>query len=380
MLWLGRLFEERFTAVRLTLVALSGVGYLTLAPGGPTMSAVDRYLAIAVLLYSFVGVWEPLASVAGLAAANAVGNLFGADDDVVPTVGLCWAIFELGARRPARQAWIGLLLGLAGSMLSDYDELIVDPLTVVYAAGAPVIGALLVGLHVRALGELNRQAAERAGQELARARAEERTAIARELHDLVAHHVASIVLRVAVARNVLQLPDPRVRQVLDDVHATGSGALGDLRRLVTLLRDPSPSLANTTFVDPDGLPLALRTAVDRSVGIGLDVRADIDPEIVRLDARTALAVLRLTQEGLANVAKHAGPAARARLSITMAGDRVEFDLRDCGGTSTAEVPSEHSGLVGLRERVEVLGGTFRAGPEGSGWRVTAQLPAAEVPA
>src|SRR6185503_19887519 len=105
------------------------------------------------------------------------------------------------------------------------------------------------------------------------------------------------------------------------------------------------------FVDPDGLPLARRTAVDRRVGIGLDVRADIDPEIVRLDARTALAVLRLTQEGLANVAKHAGPAARARQSITMAGDRVEFDLRDYGGTSTADVPSEHSGLVGLCERV-----------------------------
>jgi signal transduction histidine kinase len=372
MLWLGRLFDERYTWIRLTLVALAGVGYLLLAPDGSTMSTLDRRIAVGVLLYGYVGVWRPLAAVAGISAVLAAGNLVGADDDLVPTVALAWAVFELGARRSGRQAGLGLLLGLAGSLLSDYDELVVEPVTVTYAAVAPVIAPLLVGLHVRSLGELNRQVVE---QELSRVRAEERTAIARELHDLVAHHVASIVLRVGVARNVLDLPDPRVRQVLDDVHTTGSGALADLRRLVAMLREPGPSLVDGTFVEPDGLPLALRAAVERGTLVGLDVEADIDAGVVRLDARTALAVLRLAQEGLANVAKHAGLAARAHLSVTVADDRVEFDLRDSGGSApTDPVPGARNGLIGLRERVEVLGGVLDAGPDNGGWRLTARLP------
>jgi signal transduction histidine kinase len=259
-------------------------------------------------------------------------------------------------------------------MLSDYDEVLDVALTVLYAAGAAVAAPLLLGLHVRALSELNRQAADRARQELSRVRAEERTNIARELHDLVAHHVASIVLRVAVARNVLPLDDPRVRQVLDDVHSTGSGALADLRRLVAVLREPG-SAQPPSFVDSKGLPVALRSAVERSHQIGLTVQVDIDPEVVGLDSRTALAVLRLTQEGLANVAKHAGRAARARLSIQLGDDQVEFDLRDFGGTTPATgAPNGGHGLIGLRERVEVLGGRLQAGPADSGWRLTALVP------
>lgn len=374
MLWVERLFEERYTAIRLTLVSLAGVGYLVLTPDGSTMSALDRGLAVGVLLFGYLGIWSPFTVVCGVSAAFAVGYLFGADNDAVPSVALAWAMFELGARRSGWQVWTGLAVGVTGTMLSDYDELIEVALTVLYAAAAAVVAPLLLGMHVRALGELNRQAADRARQEVSRVRAEERTAIARELHDLVAHHVASIVLRVAVARNVLPLDDPRVRQVLDDVHATGSGALTDLRRLVAVLRDPG-SARDVTFVDPEGLPVALRTAVDRSHRIGLQVQADIDPDVVRLDSRTALAVLRLTQEGLANVAKHAGPAARARLSIQVDDDRVEFELRDSGGPAGPAPggPAGH-GLVGLRERVEVLGGRLDAGPAGTGWRLTARVP------
>ncbi|MGK5676991.1 sensor histidine kinase [Micromonospora sp. URMC 106] len=374
MLWVGRLFEERHTAVRLTVVGLSGVGYLVLAPGGQTLSLLDRFLAIGVIAFGYVGIWSPVTVVCGISAALAAGWFFGADNDAVPTVALAWAMFELGARRSGRQVWCGLAVAIAGSMLSDYDELLDVALTVLYAATAAVAGPLLLGMHVRALGELNRQAADRAREEMSRVRAEERTAIARELHDLVAHHVASIVLRVGVARGVLPLDDPRVRQVLDDVHATGAGALADLRRLVAVLRDPG-STRYASFVEPEGLPVALRTAVDRSHQIGLTVQVDIDPEVVRLDSRTALAVLRLTQEGLANVATHAGTTARARLSVRVSDDQVEFDLRDFGGSAgPATGASGGHGLVGLRERVEVLGGRLQAGPTESGWRLTALMP------
>lgn len=373
MLWVGRLFEERYTAVRLTLVVLSGVGYLTMTPEGRSVGAVDLALAIGVLLFSYVGVWWPFAAVVWVSLVLGLGFVIGGDNDTVPTVGLAWAMFELGARRDGWPVWTGLGLGLAAHVVSDQREFIADPQTVAYGAAAAVAAPLLLGMHVRALGELNRQAAARAAQEQARVRDDERTSIARELHNLVAHHVASIVLRVAVARDVLPLADPRVRQVLDDVHATGSSALADLRKLVTVLRDPGAA-QQVFFVDPEGLPVALEAVVERCHGIGLSVQTDIDPEVVRLDSRTALALLRLTQEGLANVARHAGTAARARLSIRLGGEQVAFELRDFGGSVAPGAPGGGHGLVGLRERVEVLGGGLQAGPAGAGWVLSASLP------
>jgi len=234
---------------------------------------------------------------------------------------------------------------------------------------------LLVGVQLRTARELARQAGERAVQDISRVRAEERTAIARELHDIVAHHVASIVLRVAVAGEVLPIEDPRVRRVLDDVRSTGSSALADLRRLVSVLRDTNAA-PRDSFVDPEGLPVALAAAVDRTRGLGLQVEAKIDPAVIGLDSRTALAVLRLTQEGLANVAKHAGTSAQAQLSIEVQDDQVEFELRDFGGAApAAAVADSGHGLVGLRERVEVLGGRLLAVPAEPGWRLSALVPA-----
>lgn len=375
MLWVGRLFSERHTAIRLTVVGLSGVGYLTLTAEGAAMSPADLAIAIAVLVLGYAGVWSPFGAVLLMSALVGAGWFLAGVDDTVPTVGLAWAMFELGARRRGWAVPAGLLLGLAGHILSDLGEFLGGVAMVSYGAVAATAGPLLLGLHTRALGELNRQAAERAGRELERVRADERTSIARELHDLVAHHVASIVLRVAVARDVLDLDDPRARQVLDEVHGTGTAALADLRRLVTVLRDPEAA-RQVLFVEPAGLPVALEAAVDRSRRLGLTVHAEIDPAVARLDARTALALLRLAQEGLANVARHAGTAARADLSVRVGPHAVTFELADSGGRGAPGAPGDGHGLVGLRERVDVLGGSLQAGPAGSGWRLRALVPAA----
>lgn len=369
----GWLFDERFTAIRLAVVSLTGVAYLALAPDARAQSGLEWTLAVGVLVAGFAGIWSPLAVVCGTSAALAAGYLSGVDSDVVPAVALAWAMFELGARRYGWQIWCGLAFGIAATLLSGYSGAVEVVLTIVYRMAVGLAAPLLLGLHVRTLRDLSRQAADRARQEVDRVRAEERASIARELHDLVAHHVASIVLRVAVARDVLPVDDPRVRQVLDDVHTTGTGALADLRRLVAVLRDPGTAQP-PSVVDPSGLPVALRFAVDRSERIGLTVEADIDPAIAGVDARTAHAMLRLTQEGLANVAKHAGTAARARLSIRLGDDRVEFELQDFGGPPVPGASSSGHGLIGLRERVEVLGGSLRAGATGSGWRLTALVP------
>ena len=374
MLWLERLFAERHTFARLSIVALSGVGYLVIRPDGAALNAVDWVLSIATLLFGFAGIWSPFGVVVGISVALGAGFFFGADNDVIPTVALAWGLFEVGMRVSGRRVWISLLLGIAGSVVSDLSEAVETPVVVFYASAIMVV-PLLVGVQLRTARELARQAGERAVHDISRVRAEERTAIARELHDIVAHHVASIVLRVAVAGEVLPIEDPRVRRVLDDVRSTGSSALADLRRLVSVLRDTNAA-PRDSFVDPEGLPVALAAAVERTRGLGLQVEAKIDPAVIGLDSRTALAVLRLTQEGLANVAKHAGTSAQAQLSIEVQDDQVEFELRDFGGAApAAAVADSGHGLVGLRERVEVLGGRLLAVPAEPGWRLSALVPA-----
>lgn len=108
------------------------------------------------------------------------------------------------------------------------------------------------------------------------------------------------------------------------------------------------------------------------------VEADVDPAVGALDAVRGQAVLRLTQEALTNVAKHAGAEARAQLTVSVEDGAVHWAVSDDGrGAAPAGVPSGGGhGIVGMRERVEVLGGRLEAGPTGSGWRVRTVLPAA----
>jgi signal transduction histidine kinase len=256
---------------------------------------------------------------------------------------------------------------------------------------AVVVGLpVLLGLVIRTTRELGRQAEERAVEEQRRresesraARADERSAIARELHDVVAHHVASMVLRIGVARHVLPDLDPRVGEVFDDVHGTGTAALADLRRLVAVLRNPDGvrSDAALTAIDPSALPAALSGAVETARRAGLVVEAEVSPGAGSLDAVRGLAVLRLTQEALTNVAKHAGAGARARLHVDVVDGDVHWEVSDSGGTPGAVAAADAwgggHGLTGMRERVEVLGGRLEAGPHGGGWRVSTVLPAEE---
>jgi signal transduction histidine kinase len=201
------------------------------------------------------------------------------------------------------------------------------------------------------------------------------------LHDVVAHHVASMVLRIGVARHVLPDLDPRVGEVFDDVHGTGTAALADLRRLVEVLRGPDGVRgdADLTAIEPAALPAALGAAVDRARRTGLRVEAEIDPAVGALDSVRGLAVLRLTQEALTNVAKHAGTSARAGLTVSVLRGDVYWEVQDDGAGVPAAVPSGGGhGITGMRERVEVLGGSLEVGRSGDGWRVATVLPALDA--
>ena len=386
--WAGRFFDARDTLVRILLVDLSGVGYLFFGQGaGQDPTRTQWVLAVAAFACALVfhrrHVVGLLLQVSLLALA-----FWLVDDPTINQVGTSWLLLELtmSAARP-RLLWGGAVLVAAVYLafsLGDQPSPVAAPIYGLFlVVGLPV----LLGLVIRTTRELSVQARRRAESESRAARADERSAIARELHDVVAHHVASMVLRVGVARHVLPDVDPRVAEVFDDVHGTGTAALADLRRLVAVLRDPNRRTdAALTAIEPGALPAALEAAVETARRAGLTVDATIAPEAGSLDVVRGLAVLRLTQEALTNVAKHAGPSARASLRVEVrapdagagaAGD-VIWSVADDGGGVVPGLPSGGGhGLTGMRERVEVLGGRLTAGPVAGGWRVETVLPATQ---
>lgn len=252
---------------------------------------------------------------------------------------------------------------------------------------------LLLGSFLRSQRALAAQAEQRALETEQRrawetkvARADERAAVARELHDVVAHHVASVVLRVGVARHVVPSVDPRLDEALTDVHAIGGQALHDLRRLVSVLRDPETA-GEPVLLTSAGLSAELETVVERTSQAGASVETAVDAEAVdRLDTACRHAVLRLVQEGLTNVLRHARPGVRARMVLRRDDDqgRVRVEVIDDGGRDAGPglpgPPTDPGhGLLVMREAVELLGGELHVGPEGTGWALCAVLPEAPAP-
>ncbi|WP_285682486.1 histidine kinase [Actinoplanes sp. NBRC 103695] len=391
MSWVSRLFDARDTLVRLILLDLSGLGYLLFGAGhdGTPPTTLQWVLAVAAFAGILLPHRNPMISFVAQSALLAVAFCL-VDDATINLVGSSWMLFEvtMWAGRLRTVGWCAALLvavHVVDTIGDPFGQLTSNIFGLIVVIGVPLLG----GMVVRTTRELGQQAAERAVEEERRresegraARADERTAIARELHDVVAHHVASMVLRVGVARHVLPGLDPKAAEVFDDVHRSGTTALADLRRLVAVLRDPNPDGVRDpalTAIDPSALPAVLDGAVETARRGGLVVEADISGPLASLDAVRGLAVLRLTQEALTNVAKHAGATAHARLTVAVAPDEVTWEVSDDGGANpsvSAPLGSGGHGLTGMRERVEVLGGTLEAGPYGNGWRVRTVLPAA----
>ncbi|MEU7356626.1 MULTISPECIES: sensor histidine kinase [Streptomyces] len=222
--------------------------------------------------------------------------------------------------------------------------------------------------------------AERTREEEARRRvAEERLRIARDLHDVVAHHIALVNVQAGVAAHVMDKRPDQAKEALAHVREASRSALGELRATVGLLRQSGDPEAPT---EPAPGLSRLEELADtfRSAGLPVSVaRADQGTE---LPAAVDLAAYRIVQEALTNVRKHAGPEAGAEVSVVRVGPNVEVTVLDDGpgepGGPEAGRASEDGGghgLLGMRERVTALGGTLTTGPRyGGGFRVHAILP------
>lgn len=219
--------------------------------------------------------------------------------------------------------------------------------------------------------------AERTREEEARRRvAEERLRIARDLHDVVAHHIALVNVQAGVAAHVMDKRPDQAKEALAHVREASRSALGELRATVGLLRQSGDPEAPT---EPAPGLAVLGELVDKVRRAGLPVEVACADRLTPLPAAVDLAAYRVIQEALTNVQKHAGPGAKAEVSVVRVGGTAEVTVLD-NGTGRAEDAGTAAdggghGLLGMRERVTALGGTLTAGPRyGGGFRVHAILP------
>ena len=228
--------------------------------------------------------------------------------------------------------------------------------------------ALLAPLLAWTFGELLRTTRARRAGEARRAVADERERIARELHDVLAHNVSVIVLQAAAAEDVFDAHPEQAREALRAIEASGRVALAELRRLLAAVRPDGDDL---TQPQPGLDQLETLVGSMRAVGLAVDVRCE--GERPPLPASLELSAYRIIQEALTNTLRHAG-ATRAGVTVRYAPDAVTLEVID-NGTSAPRLNGAGQGIVGMRERAGLLGGSVEAGPAPwGGFQVRARLP------
>ncbi len=237
-------------------------------------------------------------------------------------------------------------------------------------------GSWLLGFGMRHWQLTAREAAERADQ-LARAREElaglavtqERVRIARELHDMVAHSMSVIAVQAATGRLVLERDPARAGEALSEIEVASRSALDEMRQLLTVLRDGGSS----TGRDPTPALADLHDLVARMTKAGLTVEVHVGGDVADVPAGVGLACYRIVQEGLTNALRHAGQT-HVTVTVTCGSDAVDVEVRDRGGSAHADRVGGQ-GMIGMRERAALYGGSCVAGPDpDGGWSVRAHVP------
>jgi signal transduction histidine kinase len=354
-----------------------------LAPGPRWLNSVIAVLSIVPLAWRRSDPWL------AIGAASLACLLYVAISPSVATssftVMVAWliAVHAINAYRPLRQAVVGTGLFLVASSIM---VIISAPVSVSEAPNSlpnVVYGWVLFGAAAAAgqvmAAQHRRLAAERVAAE-GRARDAERRLIARELHDVIAHGVAVMVVQAGAAQQLITQDPVKAAGMLDAVQETGEQAATELHRMLGLLGDggtpdlgPQPGLAD------------LAGLVARVRGAGLPVAVHMHLLPTPVPAALQVTIYRMVQEALTNIVKHA-PGSDAQVHIVDTAGHLNIDIINTGintgtGTGTDQPTGDRSdktapgrGLAGMRERVHLYGGELRAGPTPGGWRVTASVP------
>lgn len=364
-------------AVLATVVTVGGVVEVATGQvGGPYWATVPSALLFGVpLLWRRQFPWTALLVVFGtifglyLSGANQYNYLASVASALLVMTGFAGAV-ELG------QAVAGLVLAAAALTTAALQGVA----AIIWGVGL-LVGAWATGRLLRArrllIEELARTTEELRHSREAHAQAAvaaERTRIARELHDVIAHSVGVMVVQAGAAERMIPLDPDRAVSATESVQESGRQALADLRNLLGLLRsaeehhdagelEPQPGL--------DDVPALLARLQDAGLSVRLDRTGTPRP----LPPGVDLAAFRIVQEALTNVLKHA-PDPAASVRVRYAEDGVDIEVVNRGGSRRRRAGGGGHGLVGMRERTAVYGGTFEAGARDDGnFAVSVHLPA-----
>lgn len=301
------------------------------------------------------------------------------------TGGLGVVLAAYGARRELSRAravaWLAplVVVSVVATVLAGPDAGIETAWLVPFGVARAVLLLITPALFAEAavsraqLVEALRERAELAEREQAAAARhavqQQRTQMARELHDIAAHHLTGIIVGAQAANALAERDRTQQRTYLDALQTDARAALDHLRLTVGLLRsDESADPAPAPVVED--LPRIIRDAVER--GMAIEFRTTGEPATIGPVA--GVVVIRGVQEALANARKHA-PDAPVTVTETWAGDHLRVVVENGPGSAPSlGVPHSGYGLAGLRERLALVGGTLDAGPTASGWRTTLVLP------
>src|SRR5262252_2073480 len=301
----------------------------------------------------------------------------------------CYSAAVYGSRRLVIGLFTGavaavLLVGIPQAFGFGRQVTHVVPVPTIFAAaGAALFGLLIKGQFaarnaaLAVMAERAEWASAQREQEARRATLAERLRIARELHDIIAHHVSVIVIQAQGAQRVADREPDRARQAMADVERTARTALEEMRRMLGLLRSPDDGEDADTLDITHGMA-DIAALAGRMAGAGVAVTTRTTGEPFAVPEDVGLAVYRIAQEALTNVLKHAGPA-HAEVHLHY-GEQLEITVADDGRGAAADLtgtapPGAGRGTTGMRERVAMLGGRFAAGPQaGGGFRVHAVIP------
>jgi signal transduction histidine kinase len=294
----------------------------------------------------------------------------------VPLVAVLFMAYAMGAYTTGRAAVAAPLI-LGGGMLIIVTSFDQQVFTDYVFPTAFVMVAWLAGRGLRTRARLTEELHEAAARaeeahelQVARAAAEERRRIAREMHDVVAHSVSVMVVQAGGARRILERDPRRAVEAAAHIEDVGRAALTEMRRLLGMMhhgeedagRAPQPTLREL-----DGL-------IARSRAAGLDVTLVVEGDPRPLPPGKDLAAYRVVQEALTNAIKHAGTA-QTSVTVRWQPSSLELAIVDKGGTAMNGSNGSGHGLVGMEERMRLYDGSLRAGPvTGGGFEVVAKMP------
>jgi signal transduction histidine kinase len=283
------------------------------------------------------------------------------------------ALFNAVLLGPRLVAWVTGWAGVAAivAVLNLTRPEFHPSLAQIGGTAAWVTTIMVIGEVARTRREKMLQARETQQEQSRRQVTEERLRIAREVHDVLAHHVSLINVRSGVALHLLDEQPEQAREALTAIKASSKEVLVELRNILGVLRDADrgdgPPREPVASLDQlDGLLERMRAA-------GLAVRLEVDGERRPVPSGVDTAALRIVQESLTNTYRHAGPS-EATVWLRYGPDELRVRVEDNGRGTTFADGTGH-GLAGMRQRAQALGGTFDAGPRpGGGFQVTATLP------